>query len=158
MTKTVVDLSDYVRYEPSTGLLYMKVRVKGRKRPHGEPIGTVGKLGYVQVTLMGTQYKAHRVAWFLYYGKWPDQQIDHINGVKDDNRIENLRCGDSVNQHNRSMPTGVSGLTGAHWCERKRKYKSSIRVDGVNKHLGYFRCPTAAHLAYMEEKRKALDV
>lgn len=157
-TKTVIDLHEYLRYDPDTGYVFFNKPVKGRKKPLTEPLGSVGKQGYLQAEIKGVQYKVHRLAWFLYYGHWPAEQIDHINKDKADNRINNLRCGNSINNHNRDMPKGVSGIVGAHWNSRKKKFTSSIKVNGVKEHLGYFNCPTSAHLAYLLEKRKALDV
>lgn len=158
LTKTVIVLQDLLRYDPKTGLVYLKNGTKGRKKSVEQPLGSLTKQGYLQTEVKGKQYKVHRLAWLLHYGKWPDGQIDHINKNKADNKIENLRCGNSVNQHNRDMPTGVSNLIGAHWNTRKQKYTSSIKIDGAKHHLGYFNCPTAAHLAYMVRKKEVLSV
>lgn len=158
MTKTVIVLQDFLRYDPNTGFVYLKEGTKGRKRGLEEPLGSLGKQGYLQTEIKGKQYKVHRLAWFLHYGEWPNGQIDHINKDKVDNRIDNLRCGNSVNQHNRDMPKGASNLVGAHWNSRKKKFTSSIKVNGVRYHLGYFNCPTAAHLAYLVKKKEALNV
>jgi hypothetical protein len=148
MSKTVID---DIRYDPDTGFMWWKKTGKGRKVD--TPIGTVGSQGYRNVTLAGKQYKAHHVVWFIHHGFWPEE-LDHINRDKDDNRIENLRLADrSLQNHNRAMPPPSSGMVGANWNKRKQKYKSAIRVGGLNKHLGYFNCPTAAHLAYTREKQ-----
>ena len=158
MTKTAIVLEEYLRYEPDTGLIFFNKPVKGRKRPLDQPIGTLSYQGYLQTNIKGVQHKVHRLAWFLHYGVWPVEQIDHINGDKSDNRIINLRCGNSVNQHNRKMPLGRSNKTGAHCVKGSSKFTSSIKVGGIQKHLGYFNCPTAAHFAYLLEKQKVLNV
>ena len=61
------------------------------KRKGGKPVGYVDSGGYISVYYKGLNLKAHRIAWVIYHGGWPDNVIDHINGVKTDNRIENLR-------------------------------------------------------------------
>lgn len=146
-----------LRYEPDTGFIYYTRGVKGRKRPLSEPAGSVGMGGYIQLTVFNKQLKAHRVAWFLYYGVWPDDQIDHINKNTSDNRIENLRVGGSVNQHNRSVPVAGSGLIGAHKSTKKNfPFCSAIRIDGKSKFLGLFKTAQEAHETYMLEKEKIL--
>lgn len=157
--KTAVVLQDLLRYDPETGFVYLKHNAKGRKKSVEQPLGATTRQGYLQTEIKGKQYKIHRLAWFLYHNKWPEGQIDHINRDKQDNRIVNLRdVTQSVNQHNRDMPTGISKLTGAHWNSRKEKFTSSIKIDGFKHHLGYFNCPTAAHLAYIAKKKEVLDV
>lgn len=158
MSRTAMDeaIKDLLKYDPDTGNIYYTRSVKGRRRSLTEPAGTVGVGGYVQLTVYCKQYKAHRLAWFLYYGAWPEGQIDHINKDKTDNRIENLRVGSSVNQHNRDMGVPASGYPGAHKSNKKKPYKSSIRVDGVPQHLGYFETAEEAHKAYMSVKERVL--
>ena len=151
-------LLEYLSYNPDTGLIHYNKGVKGRKKTIDQPMGTVSLQGYLTTTAKGKQLKVHRLAWFLHYGVWPNNQMDHINKDKTDNRIANLRDVDhSLQQHNRDMPTPTSGLIGAHFNKAKGKWKSSIRVGGKSRHLGYFDCPTAAHLSYMVEKEKVLN-
>lgn len=151
MSKTALD--DLI-YDHETGYLWWSCSGKGRKLD--TPVGTVSPNGYRNLTLNRKQYKAHHVVWYLAYGYWPTQ-IDHINRNKDDNRLENLREVDcSLQQHNRKMPLPSSGLTGAHWNKAKNKFKSSIKVDGKNVHLGYFNTAKEASKAYLKEKSKCL--
>ena len=63
--------------------------------------GTPDREGYVVIRYAGKGYKAHRLAWLHVYGRWPNGPLDHINRLKNDNRIENLReTDDALNQHN----------------------------------------------------------
>lgn len=94
--------------------------------------------GYLIGSIHNKSLIAHRVIWCMVYGYWPDQ-IDHINGVRDDNRIVNLR--DVSNQENH-MNVGISnrntsGCVGVSWAERERKWRSRIVVEGVEIGLGY---------------------
>lgn len=157
-------------YNPSTGELRWRERTPEtfpyhakRTREHtcanwnaqwaGEIAGTVDFLGRRQVRIKGRIYKAHRVIWLMVYGKFPEDQIDHINGVRDDNRLDNLReATQAQNQQNRSRRS-KRGLIGTYlhesgrWCGR-------IRVNGVTHHLGLFDSAEEAHAAYCEKKEK----
>src|SRR5690606_9637704 len=62
----------------------------------GQIAGRIDGKGYRQVGLMGKRFMAHRLAWWFYYGEWPGDQIDHLNGVKLDNRIFNLEVVDQT--------------------------------------------------------------
>tara|TARA_R100000951_G_scaffold90032_1_gene78150 strand:- start:4650 stop:5132 length:483 start_codon:yes stop_codon:yes gene_type:complete len=100
----------------------------------------VNSNGYRVVWISGVLYKAHRICWKLYHGGCPSDQIDHINGDRGDNRIENLRVvthqENCKNQKQHSDST--SGVTGVSWKNRDRRWVAQIRVEGKNKHLGYF--------------------
>ncbi len=77
-------------------------------------------------------------------------EVDHINGNGLDNRRENLRvCSKAQNQHNaRRRSDNKSGFKGVRWYPKYQKWNTSIRLNGKSKNLGYFRCPTAAAVAY----------
>jgi len=82
-------MNDYVEYKD--GKLYWKVKLSPRNWI-GKQVGTKMNTGYLMFRLKGKAYLVHRVIWELHYGKIPDGLvIDHINHIKDDNRIENLR-------------------------------------------------------------------
>ena len=83
------------RYDPETGILY-------RRHATCEKVGRAKSNGYLVVHAYGKNRQAHRVIWLMVHGKWPEGEIDHINGVRTDNRLENLRdVSHTLNSRNR---------------------------------------------------------
>lgn len=140
--------TEYLRYED--GLLFWK-----KAKRQGKMAGTVKKNIYVNVSFGNKLYKAHRVIWLMHYGKWPENEIDHINGVKHDNRIENLReATASQNAINRKLRAdNTSGAKGVSW--HKRHCKWQVRIGLLNKrvHLGYFESEIEALNAYQKASK-----
>ena len=148
-----IPLSDLLDYDPETGALTWKVRRGGIKA--GTTAGRLDVDGYRRVMVNGKDLKAHRLAFLFMTGKWPELPIDHVNGVKDDNRWSNLReVTTQVNLQNRhkSNSTNKSGLLGVF--ERHGRFRSSLWVGGKSKHLGTFDTAEEAHQKYLDEKRK----
>ena len=90
-------VKENLRYDPETGYLWWTKQNLGSGTPKNlhKPAGCLYNHGYISVESshkgIRFRYYAHRLAWFLYYGVWPKNDIDHINNVRDDNRLENLR-------------------------------------------------------------------
>lgn len=150
-------LRKLLRYEPDTGKLFWRERTpdmfEGNKvraelgcaRWNGKNAGKQaftanGSRGYKVGAVFGTMYLAHRVIWAIFYGHWPKDQIDHINGDRTDNRIENLRdVSLAENRKNMKIPShNSSGIIGVHWHRAASKWTAQIKVDGCTKHLGLF--------------------
>ena len=98
--------------------------------------------GYKHITIDNNVYQSHRLAWLYMHGVLPLHIIDHINRIKDDNRIENLReCTTSENGRNRSLgANNTSGYKGVFWCKKSNKWLSQIYHDKKNIRLGQFEC------------------
>lgn len=96
--------------------------------------------GYFSGTVFGQTIKAHRAAWAMYYGVWPNTGIDHIDGDPGNNRIANLRCvAQRVNAKNACLPkNNTSGVIGVSWHKAARKWTAIIIADGQRHHLGFF--------------------
>ncbi|EFH4017810.1 HNH endonuclease [Escherichia coli] len=140
-------------YDPVTGRLCHKAN-RCRVKAGSYADSTRRADGYHQVALRldGKQYqlKAHRVAWILEHGAIPDGlQVDHINGIRDDNRLCNLRLvTQRENDQNRRKARGYG------WNKGCSKWEAYIRVDGVRHHLGLFTSEAAARAAYLKAKAR----
>jgi len=154
-----------LRYDPETGELWWVKegeRRVGRPRDLGRPAGSLSH-GYLVIGLpksvTGDQLwypKVHRVAWFLHHNNWPDEQIDHINGDRKDNRIENLRLTTSQqNNLNRGALKGTSSkYKGVDWHKATQKWRSSIKFNRTDKHLGVYVSEEDAARAYDKAARE----
>lgn len=107
----------------------------------GEKAFTNKHNGYFRGKIFGTNVLAHRVAWCYHHGQWPTGEIDHINGVRDDNRISNLRdvAGGKNAKNRRISPDHMSGKMGVRWDKFSRRWISSITNDGKKIYLGSFK-------------------
>jgi hypothetical protein len=146
-------LREALAYDPETGIFTWRVRAS--KNTHiGEVAGCPRpNAGYIRISLDGAMHYAHRLAWGYVYGAWPEGQIDHINGVRADNRISNLRSvSSSTNNHNlHKKPANSTGYTGVRKLPNGR-YSATI----CHKHLGVFDTPDQAHAAYLVAKQPHL--
>lgn len=145
-------LNSYLSYDPNNGLLKWKIDIRG-KCLINTIAGNKSKQGYVQVSIDGVTMQAHRVAWYLYYGDWPKYDIDHINGKKDDNRIENLRdVSTSENCHNISSARNTNRLGVLGVSKHRNKFRADSKINGIRKYLGLYETPEEAHNAYLAYK------
>lgn len=97
--------------------------------------------GYRHGSLDRTYLRLHRVVWALHYGSWPSGEIDHIDGNRLNNRIENLRIASAgENQRNQRLHrNNTSGHVGVSWYKPYSKWRATIGLgNGRSKHLGYF--------------------
>lgn len=157
MPELTADLArELFDYDPLTGVLTWKVsRGKIKK---GTPAGYVNTVGYRVTMVNGKGYLNHRLAWLLATGKWPAMEIDHVNGVRDDNRICNLRdVSSSANKENvrtARSSNKTTGLLGASLYKRDGTYAAQITVGRKVTCLGRFATPEEAHLVYLDAKRR----
>lgn len=143
-----------LEYDPETGLFTWRNHHRGTLI--GCIAGRTGKdsNGYPHLKVVGRTYKAHRLVWLYTHGRWPEHQIDHINGVRDDNRLANLReATHTENAHNlrRARVNNASGLLGVSKLKNGR-WRASIRSHGKQRNLGDFHEPKEAHAAYLRAK------
>ena len=127
-----------LEYNPLTGIFTRLVARSSSKV--GDIAGCRTSLGYIHTSLLGKVYNAHRLAWCYFYGVFPEGKIDHINRIRWDNRIVNLRdVSDLENGRNRYVnANNKSGYTGVHYYVKKKKWVARIEDNGKRIHLGYF--------------------
>ena len=118
----------------------------------GQRFGSYDRDGYILGGLRGKKYLEHRLIWLYHYGKWPKECIDHINGIKDDNRIENLReATRQQNSFNRKSGRGSSSqYKGVCWCKLSKKWKAQYWYNGKRCHVGLYETEEVAAEAYRE--------
>ncbi len=132
-------LHEILKYDSESGLFTWKVRTSKRVRK-GQIAGTVKNDGYVRIRIDGSLYLAHRLAWLYHYGTFPENEIDHINRNKSDNRIENLRDVDRItNAINKDLQSNnTSGVVGVRWHCKSCRWQAYIGVNGKTIQLGKF--------------------
>lgn len=121
------------------------------KRLAGSPaLNSLDGLGYRSGQIFNKHVKAHRAIWALATGAWPEMHIDHINGVRSDNRIANLRCAtQSQNNANRaSRPGASSDYLGVSWYERAKKWTVKVSSSNKTNYIGLFSDEQEAARAY----------
>lgn len=163
MTKPVNNLdAELLRsrldYDPDTGLFWW--RTKGLRHKAGDPArGWRHRQGYIFIKVGGGNwraYLAHRLAWLWMTGEWPPHEVDHANGITDDNRWCNLRSATrSQNCANaRRQKSNISGLKGASFHTRDGVFAAQISKDGRPHFIGNFSTAQQAHDAYVEAARR----
>lgn len=141
---------EFMHYDPLTGVFLWKPRkyIDGQdkrfvdrfnKHNAGKVAGSLSDIGYLISKLDGKLVKLHRVAWLYVHGYMPDF-IDHINGNRSDNRIENLReASKQVNGMNQGMRLdNKSGCSGVYWNSGLKKWHVRIGYKKSRKHIGWF--------------------
>jgi hypothetical protein len=123
------------------GVFYWKYTKCNRVRV-GQRAGGKSKSGYRRIHVLGKRYYEHHLVWIYHYGELPNCQIDHINRIKDDNRIENLRlCPNNHSDNHQNMPkqnNNTSGYTGVTYDKNRKKWQAQIKINGKYKFLGRF--------------------
>ena len=146
-------------YDPQDGKFRHRGQTANRITPWSVA-GFVNEKGYRVIKVKGKAYKAHRLAWMYVYGEWPNGQIDHINGDKEDNRIANLRIvTDSENRQNCIKPqsnnqSGYRGVKIDPRPGRVKRFDATIKINGQKIYLGTFLTAEEAYEAYLAAKVK----
>jgi hypothetical protein len=147
------ELRASVGYEQDGRLIWL---VRRGSRQVGYPVGCVKKTGknagYGQAEINGKPYGLHRLVWFYHHGTWP-KEIDHINGIRTDNRIENLRPANRhIQMQNIHKAIGAVGLLGV--SREGNRFKAAIWMGGKQRSLGRFKTAQEASDAYWAARRE----
>ena len=154
---TQIKLKNQLHYNPNTGIFTRLIRTTNSVNIN-DIAGSFDKLdGYVRIMVIGKSFKAHRLAWLYIYGEFPKNEVDHINGIRNDNRLCNLReATNAQNQQNQRNPHSNNklGYLGVRFHKVTGKYMSEISINGKYKYLGIFISPQEAHDAYLLAKKE----
>lgn len=132
-------LKELLHYDAETGIFTRKVRTANRTRV-GEIVGSRHSGGYVCMCIDGNKQLAHRLAWLYVHGKFPDEQLDHINGDRSDNRLANLReANNKQNQENIGLRANNStGFRGVSFNTQSGKFEAYVQHNGRRIYAGRF--------------------
>lgn len=129
--------NEYLSYDPETGIVTWK-KNKGKSKAGTRAGGLNISIGYRYLMFDKLNYLEHRIIWLLTTGDWPKQEIDHINRVRDDNRLCNLREATRLENSLNSPCRRLNTVHGVHWSKQNNKYKVVFRVNGIDRYFGYF--------------------
>ena len=146
---TQARLQELLHYDPETGIFTNRT-TRGRFRA-GSTTGSLHPRGYLAIRIDRKSYLAHRLAWMYTTGEWPSADTDHINGVRTDNRLVNLRAvSRKQNSENRGKNSNnTSGYKGVSWAKREKKWQANIKHYENCFFLGYFDNIENAREAYL---------
>ncbi|HVM93474.1 MAG TPA: HNH endonuclease [Terriglobales bacterium] len=153
---TLERLKELMHYDPETGLFHRLVKTSNNANMDA-PAGVLDSHGYLECSIDGKRYRLHRLAVFYMTGVWPENDVDHRNTIRTDNRFENLRdVTRVVNMQNKRRPSSnnKTGFVGVYLHKQLGRFTAQIRANGKNTHLGMFDTPEQAHAAYLDAKRK----
>ncbi len=152
---TQEQLKTLLSYDPETGV-FVWINPASRRVKIGDIAGKVDYHKYVKIRVNYILYPAHRLAWLYIHGTFPENEIDHKNGVKSDNRISNLRPATRSENcmHRKILSSSKSKIKGVSWNKRDKKWIARCSVNGTRHLLGYFDNPEEASIIYQEFAKK----
>lgn len=148
-------LKELLHYDPHTGVFVWLVD-RNHLAKAGSVAGSINSCGYIQIWIDGRQYKASRLAWLYVHGSFPSGLMDHIDRIRTNDRISNLRVATKVEngQNLKVKKNNKSGFVGVNWHKATSKWTAQIMFDGKKIYLGIFNTPEEA--ATSRAKAKAI--
>lgn len=148
-------IKDFLSYDPNSGVFTWLKSLSNRKKAQSIA-GSLAQSGYYEICYNNQRVLSHRLAWFFVYGEMPNGVVDHINGIRTDNRIDNLRCVSQMENAQNTLTALKSSKSGVRGVYKNRvgSWIAQIRVNGVCKHLGSFKTLEEAKEAYMKAKKQ----
>ena len=149
-------LQELLDYDAESGLFRWRESHKGRSK--GRIAGCMSGRGYRRIRVDGRAYPAAQLAWLYVYGEFASPTIDHINRVRSDDRVANLRPATFAQQQAnavmktrrlRNLPRGVTRNKG------NGPYRARIEINGKERDIGYFPTVDEAYAAYCKAARDA---
>lgn len=135
------ELKEFLDYNPDTGIFIWKKQAS-RNIKVGQKAGTKQSKGYLQIQFKGIYYLCHRLAYYMYHGVDPlENLVDHKYGDKANNKIKNLRLATNSQNganHIKLRSDNTSGVIGVYWNKKAKRWRAHIMINGKHIHLGYF--------------------
>lgn len=157
MKLTQALLKELFDYDSKHGVFINKfTRGPARKGKIAGCVGAFGKADRRIIIINKTRIYASRLVWLYHKGYWPKHQIDHINGIATDDRIENLReaTGSENNQNQHKHKDGRLPFIGVSYSDKRKQYRARITHHYIEYNLGNFNTPEEAYAAYCAAKRR----
>lgn len=148
------ELMVFLTYDKETGIFRRKISSGGQAI--GCVAGTISNRGYIRIRIKNKAYFAHRLAWLYEYGEWPENEIDHINGIKSDNRLINLRNASRSdnNSNKKHQKNSVSGVKGVSWSKKDKRWHARCKKNKKTVYFGSFTDIKEAIAAVTTARRK----
>jgi len=145
---TQAELKRQLHYDPDTGI-FTRLISNTNNVKCGDVAGYKDSRGYLTIRVNLILYASHRLAWLYCHGYFPEHQIDHKNGIRNDNRIRNIReASSSCNMQNQKInKKNKSGFPSVSWFKRDRRWMAKMEIQGKQIYLGYYDSPLDAALA-----------
>lgn len=147
LTVSIAHLRAAIDYNAITGAMSWRSGSENKVRKAGDQCGRLDKDGYRILNIGNHSFLAHRIAWAIVTGSFPAETIDHINGVRDDNRIANLRLATRSQNIANTKIKAASGIKGVT-RRRTGTWQAQIKVGGINHYLGTHKTSELAAQAY----------
>ena len=145
---TQARLKELLHYNPETGV-FTNLKKRGVRGSIGDVVGGV-HYGYYRIRIDSVNYNSHKLAWLYVYGEFPSSNIDHINRIKTDNRLCNLRLA-TKQQNNWNVglrKDNTSGYKGVTFCKKTKKWIAKMAINKKSVTLAYFALKDDAKLYY----------
>lgn len=143
---TQAQIKELLHYDPETGVLRWKTARSSRVKPFGVA-GYKDTNGYIKIQINGVNFRGHRIAWIYMTGEWPQNEVDHKNGVRDDNSWGNLREA-TRKQNCENLPLATknkSGFRGVYFDKKRKKWIAQISSNRKVFNLGGYESPQEAY-------------
>ena len=150
------ELKNLFKYDAETGLLYWKVRTSLNTKV-GKVAGTHNHWSnYIYIKIDNKIYPAHKLVWLYHHGAYPSGCIDHVNGIRNDNRIDNLRHATRAqnSQNMRMFKSNTSGVKVVDWQKCSQRWRVRLQVNHNRINIGSFDCLELAELVANEARAK----
>lgn len=141
------DVKEYFNYDPLSGNITRVKRLLMDKVSKEACNQKIGNTGYLIIKFQRKKYLAHRLAWYLYCGYWPTI-VDHINGIKLDNKIQNLREVTKRENCNNKEHNRLGRLAGCYFHKSKKRWIARYKIKNKPHYIGSFMTELGAHVAY----------